>query len=135
MQKTMNSLRAFLGAAKQAAKDRGDIKGDADLAVRVSESLEAMGLPKVDRGAVNHWIKGRNQPSMAQFLALCSALSVTPSDALSGNVYTNGQGAEKSGALTPIEDEVISLMRQTNYRGHVEIAYFARETVFSSVWR
>ena len=125
----MTAWRDALSGAKQEAKSKGDIKGDADLAARVSELLEEMGLPKVDRGAVNHWLKGRNPPSMAQFIALCTALSISPSAALSGE---DGGGERRQGGradLSPIEDEVVSIMRETTDRGRAEIALFARQTV------
>lgn len=74
-----------LVAAKERAKDRAQIVGDADIAAMVTEKLESAGMKKVDRGAVNHWLKGRRQPNVSQFIALCHALRVDPADVLIGN--------------------------------------------------
>lgn len=74
-----------LVAAKERAKDREQIVGDADLAALVTEKLESAGMKKVDRGAVNHWLKGRRQPNVSQFIALCQALKVDPADVLVGH--------------------------------------------------
>lgn len=76
-----------LFALKEAMKARGEIAGDIDLATTISELLDAVHQPVVERGAVNHWLKGRRQPNVAQFIALCRALKVSPADILADDRY------------------------------------------------
>jgi hypothetical protein len=75
-------LVAAKEAAKEAAKATGQIVSDVTLSVIISEKLLAAGLQPVERGAVNHWLKGRRQPNVSQFIALCETLSVSPGEIL-----------------------------------------------------
>lgn len=75
-----------LTAIKDELKARGEIGGDADLAQRISELLSTIDLPEVERGAVNHWLNGKRQPSIAQFVALCFALKAKPGEVID-NAY------------------------------------------------
>lgn len=103
-----------LSAAKESAKAAGNIDGDADLSSIISEKLESANMKKVDRGAVNHWLKGRRQPNVSQFIALCDALSITPADALSTTPANIVQFQVREPApppwvdFTPDETEVIA---------------------------
>lgn len=45
-------------------------KSDADLAAEVSELVGY----EVGRALVNHWFRGRRDPSLKEFMALCTAL-------------------------------------------------------------
>lgn len=65
---------------RQRAKDwkKDARKTDADLAAEVSEQLEQ----EIGRGAVNHWLTGRNDPTITQFMALCTALGADPGQVL-----------------------------------------------------
>ncbi len=67
-----------LATAKEAAKKARIIKGDADLSVAISETLQET----INRAAINHWLNGVRQPNVQQFLALCAALKVSPSKIL-----------------------------------------------------
>jgi transcriptional regulator with XRE-family HTH domain len=50
-------------------------KTDADLAAEISELLETH---EVSRATVNHWWRGRRDPSLPEFMALCRALGADP---------------------------------------------------------
>lgn len=97
-----------LSMAKAQAKDDGRIKGDIDLAAKVSDTLEGIGQKKVERAAVNHWITGNRQLTVVQLLALCDALGVTPCEILDCAPSN----------VTILEDqritEAISLMRRAS---------------------
>lgn len=97
--------------AKQAKKDAGEIKGDADLAASVSLLLEEVGLPGVDRGGLNHWLTGKRQPSVAQFLALCGALDIAPEQAFGGGMRRLNR------RMDPAVAEAVSIMESTDTAG------------------
>lgn len=114
MNPEFTSWIAPIAAAKEAAKASGQIKGDADLAAAVSEILETNGLKGVDRGAVNHWLKGRNPPSIVQFLALCKALGLNPSTVFGGGIQRLPTSPDKQTA------EAISIMAGTDELGRTK---------------
>ena len=61
----------WLGWRQRAEEDkRRSGKTDADLAAEVSELVGH----DVGRALVNHWFRGRRDPSLAEFVALCAAL-------------------------------------------------------------
>lgn len=82
MKDLLPDWQARLSAAKQTLKDKGEIAGDTDVAQRVTELLQTIEQPEVERGAINHWLNRKRQPNVAQFVALCFALKVKPSDAI-----------------------------------------------------
>jgi hypothetical protein len=49
-------------------------KTDADLAAEVSELVGY----DIGRALVNHWFRGRREPSLVEFIALCTALGADP---------------------------------------------------------
>lgn len=103
-----------IAKAKQEAKASGRIKGDVDLAVTVSEMLEQAGLPgKINRAGLNHWITGRRQPTMAQFLALCEALEISPAE-----VFGRGVTRIDDRLPEPIR-EAVSIMENTDDVGRL----------------
>jgi len=103
-----------IAKAKQAAKASGRIKGDVDLAATVSEILERAGLPgKINRAGLNHWMTGRTQPNMAQFLALCEALGISPAEVFDRSVPRVGRPLPE-----PIQ-EAVSLMENTDDTGRM----------------
>jgi transcriptional regulator with XRE-family HTH domain len=53
-------------------------KTDADLAAEVSELVGH----EVGRALVNHWFRGRREPSLQEFMALCAALGADPGQIL-----------------------------------------------------
>lgn len=81
MKTNLNCWRDFICKAKESAKSKGKISGDSDIAAAVTEILEENNFPKVERGAINHWLKGVRNPSIQQFIAICIALNVSPKDA------------------------------------------------------
>jgi hypothetical protein len=120
-------------AAKQAAKDSGIIKGDADLSARVSEILEEHGLPPVESGAINHWINGRNPPSVPYFLAFCKALSVDPSGILSSSMSQLDNVKRLHGGLGQLTEDVIKIMESTDDVGRGIILGAARTAIIGYV--
>lgn len=61
----------WLGWRHRAEEDKKRSgKTDADLAAEVSELVGH----DVGRALVNHWFRGRRDPSLAEFVALCTAL-------------------------------------------------------------
>jgi len=93
-------------ASRQAA---GRITGDVDLAETVTGLLEQAGIPgKINRAGLNHWLTGRRQPSMAQFLALCEALEVSPADVF------GRPGQRINDRLPEPIQEAVSLMKNTD---------------------
>lgn len=107
---------AKLADAKESAKAAGQIVGDIDLATIVSEKIKAAGLSPVDRGAVNHWLKGRRLPNVPQFLALCEALNVHPADILAtGNdkiVQFRARDPGKNHYMTDEEADIYERLRE-----------------------
>jgi transcriptional regulator with XRE-family HTH domain len=108
-------------AAKESAKAAGEITGDTDLSATVSEKLQQAGMKKVDRGAVNHWLKGARQPNVSQFIALCDALKVSPATILSDDpnkvVRIKARRAREldpppGPPLDPEAEEIIAAIRQ-----------------------
>lgn len=65
---------------RQRAEDekRSARKTDADLAAEVSELVGH----DVGRALVNHWFRGRRDPSLTEFMALCAALGADPGQIL-----------------------------------------------------
>jgi hypothetical protein len=110
-------LKCWIGPivkAKQAAKAAGLIKGDVDLAEIVTDMLGQAGLPgKINRAGLNHWMTGRRQPTMAQFLALCEALGISPAE-----VFDRGVTKTIRPLPEPIK-EVVSIMENTDETGQV----------------
>lgn len=62
--------------AEQEKKAAG--KTDADLAAEVSDLVGH----DVGRALVNHWFRGRRDPSLTEFMALCTALGADPGEVL-----------------------------------------------------
>lgn len=109
---------AKLTAAKEAAKALGQVKGDSDLAAIVSEKIKAAGLSSVDRGAVNHWLKGRRYPNVPQFIALCEALNVQPAEVLALSTYQSenvvsfrAREPARANYITDEESEIFDRLR------------------------
>lgn len=65
---------------RQRAKDakKSARKTDTDLALEVSELVGY----DIGRGKVNHWLRGRNDPTVTEFIALCAALGSDPGQLL-----------------------------------------------------
>jgi transcriptional regulator with XRE-family HTH domain len=80
--------RKTLSDAKADLKARGEINGESAIAATVSEELEGIGEGGVQRTTINHWLSGKRLPNIAQFIALCSALKVSPGDALDDRTST-----------------------------------------------
>jgi DNA-binding transcriptional regulator YdaS (Cro superfamily) len=115
-----NDYTSWIGkisAAKEAAKAAGLIAGDIDISTIVSEKIKAAGLKPVDRGAVNHWLKGRRQPNVTQFVALCEALRVSPAEVLSSTDKTVVQFRAKEQnppRYLDLDDEDLLAIEQIN---------------------
>lgn len=71
-------------------------KTDADLAAEVSELVGH----EVGRALVNHWFRGRREPSLPEFMALCTALGADPGSVLL-NVRVSYQAVSVASAAAP----------------------------------
>jgi len=104
--------------AKARAKESGQIIGDADLAEVITEKLESAGMKSVDRGAVNHWLKGRRQPNVSQFIALCDALKIAPADVIGSPravVRTLELREPTAAAWPPLSPEAEAIIQQIRH--------------------
>lgn len=87
---------------------------DVEIAEAISETLEAMDRPTVQRGIVNHWFNGRRQPDLLEYMLLCKVLQADPAEILFGcrlsqdsNVQTLkplARNAEIATAIKLLED-------------------------------
>jgi transcriptional regulator with XRE-family HTH domain len=105
--------------AQAIKRDKGLV--DADLSEQIAAELKE-GPGMVERGAVNHWLNGKRQPKLAQFLALCKVLDVSPHELLFGTPPTEAGGRrgdkkdEKTGKpiylLTHHESQLVQIFRR-----------------------
>lgn len=75
-------------------------KTDADLAAEVSELLEY----EVSRALVNAWFRGRREPSIREFMALCTALGSDAGEVLLNVKLTYRQLPTLSAAAVAIRE-------------------------------
>lgn len=108
-----NPWRATLAKARQEAKDSGLLSTDADIAAAVSEVLEEWGQPGVERGAVNHWFTGRNQPNLSQFMALCRALKINTPAAMR-EIFVNTQEQQILQKNSAVVKSLLGIPQETN---------------------
>jgi transcriptional regulator with XRE-family HTH domain len=112
-QTDLSFWRKTLSSAKATLKAKGEISGDATIAATVSDELEEIGEEGIQRTTINHWLSGKRLPNIAQFIALCRALKVSPADAIGAQAKhpTPGPHVAQTRAAAYLDADAVELSR------------------------